>query len=168
LLERQESEMVNRMERNLWGDGESSPAAARHSLHALDADRAQLAGRLAAPWWYHAAGGLIAAAAVVWPADPSLRWLPVLACFAAALLGQAHHRTTGFAVSWPAGPQGWVLTVVLVLAVIGLLGVSFILVNVASPVWVAVPTVAAFLVMLGGGLLHDKIYAEEIRDDVRG
>lgn len=135
------------------------------ALQQLDADRARLADRLAAPAWLYLLFAVLAAGYVATPAVPSdgARSTVVGILLAASILvATGYHRLSGVRLG-RVGPGGaWLLGGVL-LAVLLLLSTAYGLAASLPPAWVLAPAAASFAVVLLAGRRFDRLYRENLR-----
>ena len=133
-------------------------------LAALDADRAALADRVVAPWWYDVALGLLLFGFLSSYAFDSL-WVtfPALVVFGAALgaLVAAYKRITGIWVN-----VTWRVMVVWSALVLAVLVPAFVLAEGFGQHWVMVPAGAVLgLAVILFGRHWGRAYAAELRGE---
>lgn len=156
------------MERNQRPGGLSSPPRsdgdAQTLLHDLDADRAVLAARVAAPWWMYPALGITTSLYVASPAlasDANRRIVAGLAIALSMLLLAGYRRVSGVKMS-RVGVRGTVMLSGLVGAVLAL-SISFGLAAADARWWISIPAVVSLgLVVIVGGRF-DRGYREALR-----
>jgi hypothetical protein len=138
---------------------------AHEVLRQLDADRARLADRLAAPPWLYLLFAVLAAGYVATPAVPSdggRSTVVGILLAASVLVAAGYHRLSGVRLG-RVGPGGaWLLGGAL-LAVLLLLSTAYGLAASLPPAWVLAPAVAAFAVVLLSGRRFDRLYRENLR-----
>lgn len=134
-------------------------------LRDLDADRASLAGRMAAPWWLYPAFGVIIALYVASPAiesEATRRVVVQLAMASSVVLLFVYHRISGVRVS-RVGVRGAVRLGVLVCAILALLSTSFGLASFDAQWWIAIPAAVSFGLVVILGRWFDRLYRDELR-----
>ncbi|WP_017595814.1 hypothetical protein [Nocardiopsis potens] len=141
-----------------------TPEEARAALDALQADRAALADRIASPWWYHPVLAAIMAAFVASPAAPVPALFITGGSVGLIFLVQAQEQRSGLSVTRPAGPRSRAVLFGYGAVAVALVFVSFALVNLDLRAWVAATAGLAFALMLGGGLVYDRVYGAELRN----
>lgn len=142
----------------------SAGARARQVLHDLDADRASLAERVAAPGWLHSLCALFIAGYV---ATPALRSETprdavsgaLVAATAVLLLG--YQRLSGVRVR-RTGARGGLLVAGMLVATLVLLSVSSGLAASLSGWWVLAPAAITLVVVLLGSRRFDRFYRESL------
>ncbi len=133
-------------------------------LAALDADRAALADRVVAPWWYDVALGLLLFGFLSSYAFDSL-WVtfPALVVFGASLgaLVAAYKRITGIWVN-----VTWRVMLVWSALVLAVLVPAFVLAEGHGQHWVMVPAGAVLgLAVILFGRHWGRVYAAELRGE---
>lgn len=144
---------------------ESSPSYAAALLNELAADRASLAGRLAAPGWLYLAFGVITALYVASPliAPDSVRRAVVgLAIASTIVLVWGYQRISGVRVSRAGAPAQLTLAA-LVGAALLLLSTSLALASLGLHWWIAVPTAVGLGLTVILGRAFDRQYRETVR-----
>ncbi len=139
---------------------------AERSLQEIAADRARLAGRMAAPRWYGPLAGLLLAAllASTLVGDRWWRYLPALAGLVVALgLDEGYRRATGVVRRAPTGGRALLVQVLQVAAVLVLYCVSALFAGLHQPLLV----VAVALVGFGTGWTVARLTDRALADDLR-
>jgi hypothetical protein len=137
----------------------------RRTLRNLSTDRAQLAERLAAPWWLYVLLALLGAGYV---ATPAIRVDGARNAVAGALIGASvvmlagYRRLSGVRVR-RTGSSGAIVLVGLFLGTIVLLIISYGLASLLSAWWVLAPATICFALLLVGGRWFDRLYREHLR-----
>lgn len=134
-------------------------------LHDLDADRAALAGRVAAPRWLYPAFGVIAALYVASPAiepDTTRSVVLWLAIAFSLVFSFGYQRISGVRMS-RVGIRGGMILGVLGGATFALLSISFGLASFDLQWWITVPTAAELGLMVILGRWFDRVQREELR-----
>lgn len=146
-------------------DSEGQVDAAR-SLRQLAADRARLAGRMAAPRWHGPLVGLLLAAllASTLVGDGWWRYLPALLGLAVALgLDAGYRRATGVVRKAPRGGRALRVEVLQVAAVIVLYSVAALFAGMHEPLLVVAVAVVGLAVGWGVVRLTDRALADDLR-----
>jgi hypothetical protein len=144
---------------------DSDPGNAAALLNELAADRALLAGRLAAPGWLYPAFGALTALYVASPAiGPASASRPVVgfAMASTIILVWAYQRTSGVKVSRAGTPARLTLGILLG-ATLLLLSTSLGLASFGLYWWIALPAAASFVLTVTLGRLFDRQYREKVR-----
>ena len=140
---------------------------ARAALNALDADASQLAGRLVSPWWYHLIlGGIVAVAIGVQALqDVSSVITTAMLIIWIPFLMQSYTSRYRISMTRPAGPRSKRM-LLLILAVLGLLMVSVVLLKIAALLqwWVLLPAAVGFVATVVLGRRYDAVLRSEIAD----
>lgn len=161
-----ESRLLARMENDPRADRSPSGAQAQQILRGLHSDRAALAERLAAPWWFHAISALIATGFMATPAirsDDARTMVVVGLLMADAIaLPICYQRVCGVRIG-RVGPRCGALLVGLVAVTVLLLCTSYGLASSLNLWWVLAPAAACFVVVLIGGRWFDRMYREDLR-----
>jgi hypothetical protein len=147
------------------GTPDRGPSDAAALLNDLAADRALLAGRLAAPGWLYPAFGALTALYVASPAiEPDSISRPVvgLAMASTIALAWAFQRISGVRVS-RAGASARLTLGVLLCAILMLLSTSFGLASFGLYWWIALPVAVSFGLTVILGRLFDRQYREKVR-----
>lgn len=134
-------------------------------MHDLDADRATLAGRMAAARWLYPAFGVITALYVAAPAiepEANRHVVAGIAIASAVLLPSAYQRISGVKVS-RVGVRGTVILGVLMCATLVLLSTSFGLVAADAQWWIVIPVAVGFGLVVILGRRFDRLYRAELR-----
>lgn len=157
------------MESNQHPSGDGGPrrsdGEARTLLDALDADRAALAGRVAAPRWLYPAFGVVAMLYVASPAivsEASRRAVVGLAIASGILLLATYQRISGVKMS-RVGAPGTAVLGGLTFAVLVLLSTSFGLAAGDARWWIALPAAVSFGLVVMLGRRFDRLYRERVR-----
>lgn len=153
------------MDNDLATSASGSPSArARQVLHDLDADRASLAERVAAPGWLYPLCALFIAGFVATPVlrsdVPRSAVVGVLVAATAVLL-RSYQRLSGVRVR-RTGARGGLLIAGMLVATLVLLSVSFGLAASLSAWWVLAPAAMTFVVVLLGSRRFDCLYREKL------
>jgi hypothetical protein len=154
------------MENNFGTDDTDTTRNAADALHALQADRAQLANRMHTPSWFAPSFGFIAGAYVAAPALPGERVsdvVLVVAILAAVVLSSAFYRVTGIRIS-RYGAREWVLFAAALVGTLMLFSVALGLVAGGLHWWVALPALAAFALVTWLVRVIASSMRERIRD----
>lgn len=162
------TDRLSDMENHLPRETDASPHGPDHAariLGDLAADRATLAGRMAAPAWLYPAFGALAAAYVASPAITSTtasRVVVGLAMASTILLVAAYQRLSGVRASRVGAPAR--LTLVMnVVALLVLLSVSLGLASFDLRWWIALPSAASLALTVILGRVFDRQYREAVR-----
>lgn len=146
-------------------DAQTFQAQAERALHTLDADRALLADRVAAPRWFYPVLAIVAAGFVARPAAPSELVGNVVG---GALVGV--YIALLMSYSWGSQirvgrsrPRAVMILIGLIGALVAVQIVSVVLVNLLSPWWVLAPSIVCLTVTLGVGLWFDRAYQDMVR-----
>ena len=144
-----------------------TPHEARAALDALAADRSALADRVRTPRWYNPSLGAIVAVLVASPAvgSTSLRTsLVTLAIVGLVLLLLGYKQATGFSATlFDAGARSLARGIVVGVLVMLLFAASMALAATDHEPWVLATALGAFVVMVVGGAVYDRVWAEELR-----
>jgi hypothetical protein len=144
---------------------EGSSGGAPELLHDLDADRATLAGRMAATWWFYPAFGVITALYVATPAiepEANRHVVTGIAIASAVVLPSAYQRVSGVKVS-RVGVRGAVILGALMCATLALLSTSFGLAAADAQRWIVIPGAVGFGLVVILGRRFDRVYRAELR-----
>lgn len=140
---------------------------ARAALDALDADAAQLAGRLESPWWYHLTLGILVAAAIVGQSLPGIPGMTmiVLVIVWIPFLMRAYTSRYRISMTRPAGPRSRRM-LLLILAVLALLMASGVALKLAAlpQWWVLMPATIGVAATVLLGRRYDAVLRSEIAD----
>lgn len=137
---------------------------ARQVLNDLDADRAALAARVAAPGWLYPLCALFLSAFVATPAlrsDTPRSALVGALVAATVVLLLGYQRLSGVRVR-RTGARGGLLVAGMLVATLVLLSVSFGLAASLSAWWVLAPAATTFVVVLLGSRRFDHLYRENL------
>lgn len=162
LLNRQSSDLLNRMESN----PQSTHASARDALDAIGNDRGRVGDRMSAEtWWGAPAQGFAAALLVVGPAAGfQWAWLFFLASTLVSVGVEVFFRKrSGLSISRPAGSRGRALLIGLVFLHLVSLGASVMLAVMGLRGWILVAAAIAGICTALGVVAYDRIYAAEVR-----
>jgi len=147
-------------------DRNGRAGSARDALDAIGADRERLADGVAAQSRWTVPAQALAVAAMVASPAAGVGFASVIT--AAAVIGlfavnAAVRKRTGVSVTRPAGPRGTAIAIGLGAVMITLYTLSMVLFFSGNGGGIALTTVSAFVLMLLGGLLYDRVYAQEVR-----
>jgi hypothetical protein len=138
---------------------------AQELLQDLNADRATLAGRMAAPWWLYPAFGVITAIYVATPAiepEANRHVVTGIVIASAVALPLVYQHISGVKMS-RVGAHGMVILGVMMCATLLLLSTSFGLAAVDAQWWIALPIAFGFGLVVILGRRFDRLYRAELR-----
>ena len=141
--------------------------SARETLAQLSHDRSVLAGRVAAPTWHWPLLGLIVALFIASPAigNDAIGDTIFIGCVVAAIIVSGRYAKEVGAKGLRSGIHGVVLGAIFLAGALILYSVSLGLVASDHPLWVVLPALGSFMLVIWLGRLFTGVLEERLTSD---